>query len=248
MTALPTATLSRAQQAFTHAAPAWLPTLNKPCELCASSMKCCPGTPPRPAPPRYAQPPPPPASAAPSTTSPPPSPQESPNDIPEGETPQGVTLYCFDNLVDVCRPGDRVTITGLYRAVPMRANPRQTALQSLFRTYIDVIHVQREESRRVFSQAAKNGEVRAWAAPGRGRAQGWAGAAPAPARDCVCVAVGSEGHGGLRLQVVVSCVPDTAARRGCVWPHCTHGTNGCRPPPASSAALHPGLLASAPTG
>ncbi len=39
-------------------------------------------------------------------------PQESPNDIPEGETPMGVTLYAHDVLVDVCRPGDRVTITG----------------------------------------------------------------------------------------------------------------------------------------
>ena len=67
---------------------------------------------------------------------------------------QGVSLYCFDNMVDLCRPGDRVTITGLYRAAPMRANPRQTALFALFRTYIDVVHVEREESRRLFSQAA----------------------------------------------------------------------------------------------
>jgi DNA replicative helicase MCM subunit Mcm2 (Cdc46/Mcm family) len=50
--------------------------------------------------------------------------QESPNDIPEGETPLGVPLYAFDGLVDVARPGDRVTITGVYRAVPARANPR----------------------------------------------------------------------------------------------------------------------------
>ncbi|KAG2450350.1 hypothetical protein HYH02_004855 [Chlamydomonas schloesseri] len=79
--------------------------------------------------------------------------QESPNDIPEGETPMGVTLYSYDTLVDVARPGDRVTITGIYRAAPVRANPRQAALYAMFRTYVDVVHVHRDESRRLFSAA-----------------------------------------------------------------------------------------------
>lgn len=38
--------------------------------------------------------------------------QENPNAIPEGETPHTVTLYAYDNMVDMCRPGDRVAITG----------------------------------------------------------------------------------------------------------------------------------------
>jgi DNA replication licensing factor MCM4 len=80
-------------------------------------------------------------------------PQESPNDIPEGETPMGVTLYAYDTLVDVPRPGDRVTITGMYRAAAIRANPRQAALHALFRTYVDVVHIHRDETRRLFSQA-----------------------------------------------------------------------------------------------
>jgi DNA replicative helicase MCM subunit Mcm2 (Cdc46/Mcm family) len=42
--------------------------------------------------------------------------QEKPDDIPEGETPHSVCMYVFDANVDVCRPGDRVTITGTYRA------------------------------------------------------------------------------------------------------------------------------------
>ncbi|GFR47266.1 hypothetical protein Agub_g8953 [Astrephomene gubernaculifera] len=79
--------------------------------------------------------------------------QESPNDIPEGETPMGVTLYTYDTLVDVARPGDRVTITGMYRAAPIRANPRQAALHALFRTYVDVVHVHRDETRRLFTTA-----------------------------------------------------------------------------------------------
>jgi DNA replicative helicase MCM subunit Mcm2 (Cdc46/Mcm family) len=43
--------------------------------------------------------------------------QEKPNDIPEGETPHSVSLYVYEGNVDVCRPGDRVTVTGIYRAV-----------------------------------------------------------------------------------------------------------------------------------
>ena len=41
--------------------------------------------------------------------------QESPENIPEGETPHSVTLFAFDNLVDVARPGDRVEVTGILR-------------------------------------------------------------------------------------------------------------------------------------
>lgn len=47
--------------------------------------------------------------------------QESPNDIPEGETPLGVSAYTYTELVDVCRPGDRVAITGGCHACMRRA-------------------------------------------------------------------------------------------------------------------------------
>lgn len=39
--------------------------------------------------------------------------QESPNLIPEGETPHAVTAFVYDALVDFVRPGDRVTIVGV---------------------------------------------------------------------------------------------------------------------------------------
>jgi DNA replication licensing factor MCM4 len=41
--------------------------------------------------------------------------QESPNMIPEGETPHAVTAFVYDALVDFVRPGDRVTIVGALR-------------------------------------------------------------------------------------------------------------------------------------
>lgn len=55
--------------------------------------------------------------------------QENPNSIPEGETPHAVSMNAFDALLDVCKPGDRVTVTGIYKAVPMRTSPRLRALK-----------------------------------------------------------------------------------------------------------------------
>lgn len=36
--------------------------------------------------------------------------QETPDAIPDGETPHTITLMCFDALVDAGRPGDRVCV------------------------------------------------------------------------------------------------------------------------------------------
>lgn len=83
--------------------------------------------------------------------------QEAPDRIPEGETPHGVTLYVYGSNVDLCRPGDRITITGTYRAVAMRLNPKNRTLHALYRTYIDVNHIQRDETAQLFSLANARG-------------------------------------------------------------------------------------------
>ena len=44
------------------------------------------------------------------------NPQENPNAIPEGETPHNVTLLCYDPMTDSTKPGDRITVTGIYKA------------------------------------------------------------------------------------------------------------------------------------
>ncbi|CAI5730225.1 unnamed protein product [Hyaloperonospora brassicae] len=69
--------------------------------------------------------------------------QETPDAIPEGETPYTVLLFAFDDLVDGVRPGDKVEVTGIYRAVPMRSNWRQRVVKSVFKTYVDVVHFRR---------------------------------------------------------------------------------------------------------
>lgn len=43
--------------------------------------------------------------------------QETPGESKDGETPHSVTLHVWNDLVDVAKPGDRVFITGVYRAV-----------------------------------------------------------------------------------------------------------------------------------
>ncbi|KAI5121912.1 hypothetical protein M0805_000241 [Coniferiporia weirii] len=69
--------------------------------------------------------------------------QETPDAVPDGQTPQTVSLCVYDELVDVAKPGDRLVVTGIFRSVPVRVNPRQRTIKSLFKTYLDVVHVRR---------------------------------------------------------------------------------------------------------
>lgn len=75
--------------------------------------------------------------------------QESPDDMPAGETPHTVKLYAHDDLVDSVNPGDRITITGIYRATPVRINPRQRNVKSVYKTHIDVIHFKKNDEHRL---------------------------------------------------------------------------------------------------
>jgi DNA replication licensing factor MCM4 len=74
--------------------------------------------------------------------------QETPDAIPDGQTPHAVTLCVYDALVDVARPGDRVEVTGIFRSAPVRASQHQRRLQALFRTYVDVVHLRRTDAER----------------------------------------------------------------------------------------------------
>ena len=71
--------------------------------------------------------------------------QETPESIPEGETPQTVTLCVYDSIVDAVRPGDKVVVTGIYRAHPIRQKSAQRSVKQVYKTYVDVIHFQRME-------------------------------------------------------------------------------------------------------
>jgi len=74
--------------------------------------------------------------------------QETPDKVPDGQTPQTVLAYCFDALVDTVgrhyadmsarhcvtmavqvQPGDLIEITAIYRAMPLRINPRMRTVK-----------------------------------------------------------------------------------------------------------------------
>jgi DNA replication licensing factor MCM4 len=82
--------------------------------------------------------------------------QESPEDIPQGETPMTVNLCAFEDLVDVAKPGDRMEVTGIYRAQAMRVKATQKVLKAVYRTYIDVIHFKRTEKGRMGEAVSEN--------------------------------------------------------------------------------------------
>ncbi|XP_018653176.1 putative dna replication licensing factor MCM4 [Schistosoma mansoni] len=66
--------------------------------------------------------------------------QESPENMPASQTPHTVLMYAHEELVDKIQPGDRVIVTGIYRAIPLRMSNRQRTLKAVYKTYIDVLH------------------------------------------------------------------------------------------------------------
>ncbi|KAG4306026.1 hypothetical protein PORY_000014 [Pneumocystis oryctolagi] len=75
--------------------------------------------------------------------------QETPDEVPDGQTPHSVSLCVYDELVDFARAGDRIKVTGIFRSVPVRVNLRQRTIKSLFKTYFDVVHIQKIDKRRI---------------------------------------------------------------------------------------------------
>ena len=59
-------------------------------------------------------------------------------------------MCAWEGLVDVAKPGDRVEVTGVYRAVPLRVNPRQRNVRAIYKTYVDIVHVRKlDKSKRL---------------------------------------------------------------------------------------------------
>jgi DNA replication licensing factor MCM4 len=80
--------------------------------------------------------------------------QETPDSVPDGQTPHSVSLVVYDEMVDVCKAGDRIEVTGVFRGNPVRVNPRMRTIKNLFKTYIDVLHIKKADKRRMGTDAS----------------------------------------------------------------------------------------------
>ncbi|VDK52934.1 unnamed protein product [Gongylonema pulchrum] len=69
--------------------------------------------------------------------------------MPAGQTPYTVTLFAHGDLVERVQPGDRVSVTGIYRALPARINPRIRTVSSVYRASIDVLHFRKTDQSRL---------------------------------------------------------------------------------------------------
>ncbi|KAK5648977.1 hypothetical protein RI129_003869 [Pyrocoelia pectoralis] len=78
--------------------------------------------------------------------------QESPDDIPASQTPHNVVLFVHNDLVDGVQPGDRVTVTGIYRAQPIQVSPITRNIRAVYKTHIDVLHFRKVEKTRLYKE------------------------------------------------------------------------------------------------
>lgn len=76
--------------------------------------------------------------------------QESQEDMAAGQTPHNVLLFSYNDLVDTVQAGDRLTVTGIYRAVPIQENPRMRNVCSVYKTHIDVVHFRKLDKKRLY--------------------------------------------------------------------------------------------------
>jgi len=82
--------------------------------------------------------------------------QESPDDMPAGQTPYTVSLEVHGELVDKVMPGDRVSVTGVYRANTRRSNPKMRTLMAIYKTHIDVVHFRKSDAARLRDESGED--------------------------------------------------------------------------------------------
>ncbi|VDM77622.1 unnamed protein product [Strongylus vulgaris] len=71
------------------------------------------------------------------------------DDMPSGQTPHTVTVFAHGHLVESVQPGDRVTLTGIFRVQATKVNPRQRNLMAVYRTNVDALHFRKTDSSRL---------------------------------------------------------------------------------------------------
>ncbi|XP_038211504.1 DNA replication licensing factor MCM4 [Zerene cesonia] len=75
--------------------------------------------------------------------------QEAPDDMPAGRTPATVSVMAHGALVEGVGAGERVAVTGVFRAAPASVNPRRATLRALHRTHVDALHYRKTHADRL---------------------------------------------------------------------------------------------------
>ena len=60
--------------------------------------------------------------------------------------------FPMDSVFGISVGHFRVTVTGIYRAVPLRVNPRMRNLNSVYKTHVDVVHFRKLDNKRLHGQ------------------------------------------------------------------------------------------------
>ena len=70
--------------------------------------------------------------------------QELPETAPPGQLPRSADVLVEEDLVDRCKPGDRVSVVGVYRAVPPRAQGPVTGILRAQVVALGLTHLARD--------------------------------------------------------------------------------------------------------
>ena len=75
--------------------------------------------------------------------------QEIPGSENSGQNQHSISLVVYDELVESVHPGDRISVTGIYRGNLQRVHPAKQTLLSVMSTTVDVLHFRKMDANRM---------------------------------------------------------------------------------------------------